>query len=226
MPMIPAVCDRCGTFFPSGIAVENASNVSLRNNKSGPCPNCGGLGSVLDGTFDARGNVLSLISGPDITVLHLQRLRDILEAGEKKGRSPSAVAKQIEREIPALKSVAHFVRNQGKKTNLVDVAGLVLAAIAIKQPGPLTEDETMRAIQRALNDSQVRAEQVEIIRIPRLPLTILPPTKRRSDNEQEQPPLSPPGEHGSESHNTLQEEDPHPRIDDDQGDTPERIRQD
>lgn len=29
MPMIPAICDRCGTMFSSGIFVENSSNITF-----------------------------------------------------------------------------------------------------------------------------------------------------------------------------------------------------
>lgn len=46
MPHLQAVCDDCGTEFPSGFFIEGCSNASFIGNKSGPCPNCGGMGSV------------------------------------------------------------------------------------------------------------------------------------------------------------------------------------
>ncbi|WP_237772620.1 hypothetical protein, partial [Vibrio parahaemolyticus] len=46
MPHLMAVCDNCGNEFPSGFFIEGCSNVTFTGNKSGPCPNCGGMGSV------------------------------------------------------------------------------------------------------------------------------------------------------------------------------------
>ena len=36
MPAVLAVCDTCGTPFPSGIFIENSTNISMTGNSSGP----------------------------------------------------------------------------------------------------------------------------------------------------------------------------------------------
>ena len=46
----PAVCDTCGTIFPSPFNIL-AENVGLFNMGTGPCPECGGSGSIPDGIY-------------------------------------------------------------------------------------------------------------------------------------------------------------------------------
>jgi hypothetical protein len=64
MPNLPAICDDCGTMFPSGFVMENCTNISLSGNKSGPCPSCGGMGSIPDGVFNVLGNVIEILDAP------------------------------------------------------------------------------------------------------------------------------------------------------------------
>src|SRR5690606_2909480 len=40
MPEMPAFCDNCGAIFGSGFVFENCRNVTLSENRVGPCPNC------------------------------------------------------------------------------------------------------------------------------------------------------------------------------------------
>ncbi|MEN0015550.1 MAG: hypothetical protein AAGC46_19435, partial [Solirubrobacteraceae bacterium] len=63
---IPAFCQRCGAIFPSGFAVANVVGLTLQGNLAGPCPRCGGMGEVIQGTFNVIGNAIELVSGPDV----------------------------------------------------------------------------------------------------------------------------------------------------------------
>jgi len=58
----PAICDHCGTIFPSGFAFGDGT-YSLSGNKSGPCPNCKGMGSVPDGVYEVYNGALTILSG-------------------------------------------------------------------------------------------------------------------------------------------------------------------
>jgi len=80
----PAVCDNCGTVFPSGFAFgPGTSNIRMTGNKSGPCPNCGGVGSVPDGVYDTLDDTLNIVStwSPD-------RITRLIESLEQARNAP------------------------------------------------------------------------------------------------------------------------------------------
>src|SRR5258708_29540160 len=61
MPQVPAVCDSCSRLFPSGIVLTNVTHATLTGNKSGPCPFCGSMGSILDGVYEATETTVSAV---------------------------------------------------------------------------------------------------------------------------------------------------------------------
>ncbi|MGX4607870.1 PAAR domain-containing protein [Priestia megaterium] len=58
MPMLSAVCDNCKSSFPSGISIEG-SKITLLGNTAGPCPKCGSIGRIIDGTFNFIDNSIA-----------------------------------------------------------------------------------------------------------------------------------------------------------------------
>jgi hypothetical protein len=86
--MAPAVCDNCGTVFPSGIAFgPGASDIRMTGNKSGPCPNCGGMGSVPDGVYDTLGDTLNVVS-----TWSTERIIGLIEGLEQAQNAPDPLA--------------------------------------------------------------------------------------------------------------------------------------
>lgn len=108
MPNLPAFCDNCGTIFPSGFLIDHASHVTLSGNKSGPCPKCGGMGSIPDGVFNFVGNVVEILSAPQVTLEKLQRLSQL--ASELKDKAVESTLEKIEKEFPELKETIENVR--------------------------------------------------------------------------------------------------------------------
>lgn len=76
---IPAVCNQCNNFFPGDTVSENSTNVIFENKTVGPCPRCGGTGTVPDGVYNFYDNVIELVSGPESTVTDLKRLAEKLK---------------------------------------------------------------------------------------------------------------------------------------------------
>ena len=109
MPMIPAFCDLCGTPFSSGIFVENCRNISLSGNKSGPCPSCGGIGSVPDGVFNVIGDVIEILNAPVRTVSQLQSYVQLLRAAKEQNLSGSELRREIDEKAPELSSIGKFL---------------------------------------------------------------------------------------------------------------------
>lgn len=100
MPVMPAICDSCGTVFPSGFYVENSINIGFSGCKSGPCPKCGGDGSVPDGLYNFIGDIIQLVSGPEMTVKRLKHFSALLEESLQKELAPSHVVSKIEQTDP------------------------------------------------------------------------------------------------------------------------------
>lgn len=79
MVMLPAICDNCGTIFDSGFDFANVRNISMRGNKSGPCPKCGEMGSIPDGVYDVVDNVINVTALSKLSNVQLLKIRDDLQ---------------------------------------------------------------------------------------------------------------------------------------------------
>ncbi len=129
MPNVPAVCDTCGTMFPSGIFIENSTNVTFVNNTSGPCPQCGGMGHIPDGTFNFIGDTIELLQGPQRTVYELESLAAILRQAREHKASVEEIVEAIQRETPQLTRLADLLPST--RSELYGFIQIVLAAIAL-----------------------------------------------------------------------------------------------
>ncbi len=134
MPIVPAFCDTCGTPFPSGFSFENATNITLSGNKSGPCPKCGGMGHIPDGVFNFIGSTIEILSAPQRTVEELSRLAQILHDAKSRQQSTEQVATKIKEELPELSSIADLLpKNRGE---LYGFLAVILAAIQLFTQSP------------------------------------------------------------------------------------------
>lgn len=79
MVMLPAICDNCGTIFASGFNFASVRNISMRGNKSGPCPKCGEMGSIPDGVYDVVDNVINVTALSKLSNVQLLKIRDDLQ---------------------------------------------------------------------------------------------------------------------------------------------------
>jgi hypothetical protein len=139
MPSIPAFCDSCGTAFPSGFFFENASNVTLSGNRSGPCPRCGGMGHIPDGVFNFIGNTIEILSAPQRTVEELTRLVQIIHEAKAKQQSNEQVAAQIKRELPGLSLLADILpKNRGELYGFLAVV-IATTQLLLESPQPTQE---------------------------------------------------------------------------------------
>jgi len=98
---LPAICDSCGSVFPSGFAVSG----TVRYCQAGPCPACGEMGSVPDGTYQTVGNVIKLLAGPQTTINQLRSLVAVITEARKVAKEPNEAVKIIKNEAPELNSI-------------------------------------------------------------------------------------------------------------------------
>ncbi len=120
---IPAICDKCSALFPSGFALENTLNVGLNNIKCGPCPNCGGVGTVPNGTYSAFNNFLSVVKiddGKDI-----DKLFNILnDLKDKPNTSLSNIKTELESETPQYSNVIKVLADIIMKYNITPAVAI------------------------------------------------------------------------------------------------------
>ncbi|MFC1502977.1 SEC-C metal-binding domain-containing protein [Pseudomonadota bacterium] len=138
MPVIPAFCDDCGTAFSSGIFMENCTNVSLGGNKSGPCPNCGGMGSVPDGVFNVIGNVIDIIDAPRKTVEQLSRYVKVLHEARAQNLSREDVKSKIDKDIPELSGISSYLPKT--RTELYAFLALLISLFTVLKEDPKPQD--------------------------------------------------------------------------------------
>lgn len=148
MPIVPAFCDICGAVFPSGIAVENSRHVVFSGNRSGPCPQCGGMGHVPDGVFNFIGNTIEILSAPERTITELTRLAQILRDAKANKESPEQVADHIRQELPTLSKLADLLPRN--RSDLYGFLAVVLAAVQLVTQQPSAPQSSV-----TINISQV-----------------------------------------------------------------------
>jgi len=113
MPHIPAFCDTCGTIFGSGFVIDHASQVHLEGNKSGPCPKCGGMGSVPDGVYNFVRGVVQMLSAPEISKERWRRFALLIAQAKKQKASAEDFHVRVEKEVPELSSFSSILPKRG-----------------------------------------------------------------------------------------------------------------
>lgn len=97
---LPAICEECETIFPSGISGGGGSTFTINNSKSGPCPKCGSMGFIPDGTYRLIDNFIEILSAPTTTVYELKKLSKILQDTKFDKITPENMEKEIKEETP------------------------------------------------------------------------------------------------------------------------------
>lgn len=131
MPRIPAICRSCQTIFPTAaIGVSGGMGggvtVNMVNSSAGPCPNCGAMGDILDGTYNVGREFIELVSAPNSTVETLQRLGILFQRARDQNLDREEVAKAVEQEFPQYDKVAALIR-----ANLWPFLTFLVALIAL-----------------------------------------------------------------------------------------------
>lgn len=126
-----SICDKCGSFFPSGIEATNSTNITLSGCTSGPCPACGGMGHIPNGLYNFIGNTIELLSGPSRTVSELERLAVVIKRARQQNASTEQVIEAIETEIPELSSLRDLLPKS--RRDLYAFIAVIIAVINLIQ---------------------------------------------------------------------------------------------
>jgi hypothetical protein len=124
----PAVCDTCGTIFPSAFNIA-AENVGIYGCSSGPCPRCGGYGRIPDGLYSFIDNAILLLSDRTRTKSELHKLADILKKARQQQSTTQELSEKIQNELLELSSLKDILPKT--RTELYAFVAIILTIITI-----------------------------------------------------------------------------------------------
>jgi len=103
MATIPAICENCGAIFgATGLIGGEGRNIQMGGARVGPCPTCGGVGRVPDGTYDLIDDTLRVVRAAAFDKGALDGLIQLLEGRAKGKVTDEEVIERVETEAPTL----------------------------------------------------------------------------------------------------------------------------
>lgn len=121
MALVPVFCDNpaCQTVWASaGVIGGNATSIRMTGNKVGPCPNCGGMGSVPDGVYNLVDDTLEIVSlaSGGLSIDALQRLIGSVRRASTTNESAAAFKARVAAETPDLAPVVNVFMRQSSSS--------------------------------------------------------------------------------------------------------------
>lgn len=134
MPNIPAICNKCGTLFNSGIFISENSTASLKGNISGPCPNCNSMGTIPDGIYEGTESILKILFNSGLNKNQLNKIATIFKNAKNIEEKPEKILNTIkekfeEEEFIQINSILGFLPKSN--TELYAFLMIILTAIQL-----------------------------------------------------------------------------------------------
>lgn len=154
---LPAICDNCKNVFASSIVGGPGVTMTVTGSKSGPCPACGSLGSIPDGTYAIINDIeatLDVDNGKD--VFKLQR---ILNTASKQD-SISSIQDKIKQETPQYENIIDaieyfFTRTKNTLAAIGTVSTIIFGIIgALPNEGETSENTTIKSQQEVIKEQR------------------------------------------------------------------------
>ncbi len=147
MAIVPVFCDSCGSVWGAPHVIGGSgARVEITGSKAGPCPVCGGMGSIPDGVYDLIGDILTVSAAEQIAPQSLQAVIGLLEAAARGELTPTEALEQTEAQAPALAGVI------GSYLERADPLSWIALIVAILQmllaPQPPTAEEIAKELRR------------------------------------------------------------------------------
>lgn len=153
MANIPAICSTCGTVFPSSFSISGRAN--FKGCRSGPCPKCGGIGDIIDGSYQIIGDAVRMIVSSLRSHAQVEQLQAVLRKAQQEQTSPKAVPEKIRAESSEFGAIASWIntylvpKNAGEFWTAIGAIGTVLAllyTLSVASPN---------STENALSDKQI-----------------------------------------------------------------------
>lgn len=159
MTSLPAICDNCGCIFASGFGGSG----TFIGCKSGPCPSCGGFGSVPDGTYEVAGDVIRLLIGSHQSYQQLRAVANAVEMARRNVDNAQSAIQDLKRSAPELSSIADSLpktRNElyAFLTLIITAIGVLIAAATFLTGKSPSEADIQKMIDDTLEESTKRTQ--------------------------------------------------------------------
>jgi hypothetical protein len=115
MARLPAYCQSCGCLFQSSYGIGRSGpvkNITFRGNLD-QCPNCRQPARVLDGVFEAVGDVVRLIDGPQLTRDILEKFGALVAQAQRQQITPDDLEREATKLDPKLGEAVAKARASG-----------------------------------------------------------------------------------------------------------------
>lgn len=135
MANLPAICDNCGTIFPSGFNISGGTGVMI-GSKSGPCPRCGSWGHIPDGTYRIVENIIEVLSAPQRTIDELKRFSDLLQRTRNEEITAEELSSKVNSEVPSMSPALDLLpkTREEKRSDFKFLISAMIATIGILVP--------------------------------------------------------------------------------------------
>ncbi len=147
MASIPAICmnTSCLTMFPSGFAVENSRNIIFNECKSSPCPKCGGVGKIPDGTYSVIEDVIFATINNNLNKALLNKIKTTIERELSRAKSPKNIKKKLTKTFPKQMLLWNNIPKEKRDAlwylNFILLAAGSIAAIVSATHALMSDDE-------------------------------------------------------------------------------------
>ena len=128
-----AFCENpnCGAVFQFNrfIGGTGKANIEFINSRVGPCPACGGMGLIPDGTYEYANGILSILTSSDISITDLQKVEKILRtARQSKSKNSEEIIEKVKEASPP---VANAFDSVPKQSNILQWITILIALVAL-----------------------------------------------------------------------------------------------
>ena len=157
MARVPAICEKCYTVFPSPVNLGNgATNIVFKGCRAGPCPNCGGNSTILDGVYGAVGDAVEAFVGQQ-SVDVLKRLLKVLETAKRDQLKREEIIANIKQTTPELSGLGDCLPKTRMELYyvimiIITLLGILINYITESGNSSFTKEELTRHTEVIINN--------------------------------------------------------------------------
>jgi len=162
---VPAICDSCGTIFPSSIDVGDNIHVSFTGTLASPCPACGNVGHIPDGMYHFIGRTIELLSGPSRSYEELARLGSLLKDAIGNKRSPEQISDEIKKEVPDLYQLSDILpKTRAEFYSFVNIVLIIIGLLVSYNASKSRPDIKIEQVINVVYNQEIPSTKQQVIK--------------------------------------------------------------